>query len=71
MPDKINRVPAQINRTQNNVPCGLSAWAQDASVLINGRRQTQQSGQFAAIRREWHSGDKGELYSAYQTVLPS
>jgi hypothetical protein len=85
-------VPAQINWTQKNMPCGLSietdypfaagvsmtlrlpspqlftlnlripAWAQDASLLINGKRQaTPQSGQFAAIRREWHSGDRVEL----------
>ncbi|HEY2463065.1 MAG TPA: beta-L-arabinofuranosidase domain-containing protein [Steroidobacteraceae bacterium] len=85
-------VPAQINWTQNNVPCGLSietdypyaagvsmtlrlpspqlftlklripAWAQDASLLINGQREpTPQSGQFAAIRREWHSADRVEL----------
>ena len=84
-------VPAQINWTQNNVPCGLSvetdypyaagikmtlrvpsprlftlnlripAWAQDASLLINGKRQSAQSGQFAAIRREWRSGDRIEL----------
>ncbi len=84
-------VPAQINWTQNNVPCGLSietdypyaagvtmtlrlpspqlftlnlripAWAQDASLLVNGKRQTLQSGRFAAIRREWHSADRVEL----------
>ena len=84
-------VPAQINWTQHNVPCGLSietdypyaagvimtlrlpspqlftlnlripAWAQDASLLINGKRQTPQSGQFAAIRREWRDADRVEL----------
>ncbi len=84
-------VPAQINWTQDNVPCGLSietdypyaagikmtlrvpsprlftlnlripAWAQDASLLINGQRQSAPSGQFAAIRREWRSGDRVEL----------
>jgi DUF1680 family protein len=85
-------VPAQINWTKNNVPCGLSietdypyaagvsmtlrlpspqlftlslripAWAQGASLLINGKREaTPQSGQFAAIRREWHSADRIEL----------
>ena len=39
----------------------IPAWAQDASLLINGKRQTLQSGQFAAIRREWHSADQIEL----------
>jgi uncharacterized protein len=39
----------------------IPAWAQDASLLINGKRQTPQSGQFAAIRREWHSDDRVEL----------
>jgi DUF1680 family protein len=84
-------VPAQINWTQNNVPCSLSietdypyaaqvimtlglpspqsftlnlrvpAWAQDAVLSINGNRQTVQPGHFAAIRREWHCGDRVEL----------
>lgn len=39
----------------------IPAWAHDASVLINGKRRTPPSGQFAAIRREWHSGDRVEL----------
>jgi len=40
----------------------IPAWAQDASLLINGKREaTPQSGQFAAIRREWHSADQVEL----------
>ena len=41
----------------------IPAWAQEASLLINGRREpsTPQPGQFAAIRREWRSDDKIEL----------
>jgi hypothetical protein len=40
----------------------IPAWAQDASLLINGKREPSlQSGQFAAIRREWHSADRVEL----------
>jgi DUF1680 family protein len=40
----------------------IPAWAQDASVVINGKREpTPQSGRFAAIRREWHSADRVEL----------
>jgi len=84
-------VPAQINWTQDNVPCGLSietdypyaagvimtlrlpsprlftlnlripAWAEGAALLINAKRQSLQSGQFAVIRREWHSADRIEL----------
>src|SRR5580704_321444 len=85
-------VPAQINWTQNNLPCGLSietdypyastvimtlrlpspqqftlnlripAWARDASLLINGKREpTPRSGQFAALRRQWQSADRIEL----------
>jgi hypothetical protein len=40
----------------------IPAWAQEPSLLINGKREpTPQGGQFAAIRREWHSADRVEL----------
>jgi uncharacterized protein len=40
----------------------IPAWARDASLLINGRREpTPQNGQFAALRREWQSADRIEL----------
>jgi DUF1680 family protein len=40
----------------------IPAWARNASLLINGKREpTPRSGQFAAIRREWHSADRVEL----------
>ena len=40
----------------------IPAWAADASLLINGKREpAPQSGQFAAIRREWRSDDRIEL----------
>jgi uncharacterized protein len=39
----------------------VPAWAQDAALLINGKRQALQTGQFAAITREWHAGDRVEL----------
>jgi len=40
----------------------IPEWAQGANLQINGReRQTLQSGQFAAIVREWRSGDRIEL----------
>lgn len=40
----------------------IPAWAQGASLVINGRREpAPRSGEFAAIRREWHSADRVEL----------
>ena len=39
----------------------VPAWAQDAALLINGKRQALRTGQFAAIRREWHPADRVEL----------
>jgi hypothetical protein len=40
----------------------IPAWANGASLQINGsERQSLQPGQFAAIRREWRSGDRIEL----------
>jgi uncharacterized protein len=41
----------------------IPAWAQDAVLLINGKRElsSPQPGQFAALRREWRSGDRVEL----------
>jgi DUF1680 family protein len=41
----------------------IPAWAQGATLLINGRRElpSPQPGQFAALRREWRSADRVEL----------
>jgi DUF1680 family protein len=39
----------------------VPAWAQDAALLVNGERQALRTGQFAAIRREWHPADRVEL----------
>ena len=40
----------------------IPAWAQGAALSINGKREPQpQPGQFAALPREWHSGDRVEL----------
>jgi hypothetical protein len=40
----------------------IPAWATGASLQVNGReRRSLEPGQFAAIRREWHSGDRLEL----------
>jgi len=41
----------------------IPAWAQGAQVFVNGMRQKGLAvpGQFAAISREWKSGDRVEL----------
>ncbi len=41
----------------------IPEWAEGASVSVNGKRQkgTAVPGQFAAIRREWKTGDRVEL----------
>jgi hypothetical protein len=41
----------------------IPAWAEGASVSVNGVRQTglAMPGEFAAIRREWNTGDRVEL----------
>jgi len=41
----------------------IPAWAQGASIWINGRREkmTPTTGSFAAIHRQWSSGDRVEL----------
>jgi DUF1680 family protein len=41
----------------------IPAWAKGASVRVNGKRLLQQlePGRFAALRREWRSGDRIEL----------
>src|SRR5581483_11206304 len=41
----------------------IPAWAEGASISVNGVRQksTAEAGQFAAIRREWKTGDRVDL----------
>jgi len=41
----------------------IPAWAEEASVFVNGARQKGLAvpGQFAAVRREWKTGDRVEL----------
>lgn len=41
----------------------IPAWADGASIFVNGARQKGLAvpGEFAAIRREWHLGDRVEL----------
>jgi len=42
----------------------IPAWAQSASISVNGKRHSAQviPGTFASIRREWKSGDRVELH---------
>ena len=41
----------------------IPTWAQGAEIFVNGTRQKElaQPGSFAAIRREWKTGDRVEL----------
>jgi DUF1680 family protein len=41
----------------------IPAWAEKASIFVNGKRQAGLAipGQFAALRREWKTGDRVEL----------
>jgi hypothetical protein len=41
----------------------IPVWAEGASISVNGKRQAAlaEPGHFAAIRREWKSGDRVEL----------
>ena len=49
----------------------IPAWAQGAQIFVNGTRQNGLAtpGQFAAIRREWKSGDRVELELPLKTRL--
>ena len=39
----------------------IPAWAEKASMAVNGRREPAQPGSFARVRRTWKSGDHIEL----------
>jgi hypothetical protein len=49
----------------------IPAWADGASISINGRREkvTPTPGSFAAIHRQWNSGDRIELDLSMKTRL--
>jgi DUF1680 family protein len=36
----------------------IPAWAEGASISVNGKRQTAQAGSFARLPREWKNGDR-------------
>jgi hypothetical protein len=39
----------------------IPAWAEGASVSVNGKRQDAQAGSFARVQRKWKTGDRVEL----------
>lgn len=39
----------------------IPAWADGASIAINGKREAAQAGSFARIEREWKNGDRIDL----------
>ncbi|HLV89057.1 MAG TPA: beta-L-arabinofuranosidase domain-containing protein [Candidatus Sulfotelmatobacter sp.] len=39
----------------------IPAWAEQASVLVNGQRMPAEPGTFARVRRKWKSGDRIEV----------
>jgi DUF1680 family protein len=39
----------------------IPAWAEGASIAVNGKRQSATAGSFARIERKWKSGDRLEL----------
>jgi DUF1680 family protein len=39
----------------------IPAWAEGASITVNGKREAASAGSFARVQREWKSGDRIEL----------
>ena len=39
----------------------IPAWAEGASIAVNGKREAATAGTFARVQREWKSGDRIEL----------
>ena len=39
----------------------IPAWAEGASVSVNGKRESVQAGGFARVQRQWKSGDRVDL----------
>src|SRR6202166_2333055 len=39
----------------------IPAWAEGASISVNGKREAAQAGSFAQVRRHWNSGDRVDL----------
>ena len=50
----------------------IPAWAEGASISVNGKRTvTPVQGSFASIRREWRTGDRVQLHLPMRTRLES
>ena len=47
----------------------IPAWAEGASVAVNGKRQAARPGTFAEVRRNWKNGDRIELELPMRTRL--
>jgi uncharacterized protein len=47
----------------------IPAWAQGASVAVNGKRETAQAGSFARLQRKWKDGDRIEVEMPMATRL--
>jgi hypothetical protein len=47
----------------------IPAWAEGASVSVNGKREAAQAGTFARVQREWKDGDRIEMELPMRTRL--
>jgi hypothetical protein len=47
----------------------IPAWAEGASIVVNGKRQDSAAGTFARVEREWRDGDRIELEIPLKTRL--
>ena len=47
----------------------IPAWADKASISINGKREAAQAGSFARVQRQWKTGDRIELELPMTTRL--
>jgi hypothetical protein len=47
----------------------IPAWAESASVSVNGKRESVETGAFARVQREWKNGDRVDLELPMTTRL--
>ena len=47
----------------------IPAWADKASISVNGKREAAQAGSFARVERQWKNGDRIELELPMTTRL--
>ena len=48
-------------RVEFAVNLRIPAWAEGASIAVNGKRETASAGSFARVQRKWKNGDRIEL----------